>query len=106
MATFQTKKRQSEQIESCQISSVAVDDEFVAGVLIDAGSDAFRFLPGQLFGLADQDDPIDFVAGQMEDGTINFVPGQAAQNIFYPGKVKRPQLPLPLDFHAKYLNWP
>ena len=66
-------------------SRVVADGEFVAGVLVDVGGVDAQFLPGQLFGLADSEDSVKFVAGQMEDGTLNFVPGQPMDGVFYPG---------------------
>jgi hypothetical protein len=42
-------------------------------------------ISGQLFGLADSDDPVKLVAGQTEDGSVNFVPGQVADGVFHPG---------------------
>jgi hypothetical protein len=63
---------------------VQVDQGFVSGVLVDAGSDSSTFVPGQLLGLSDPEDPIRFIPGQMEDGS--FVPGQNTKGVFHPGK--------------------
>ena len=59
---------------------------FVSGVLVDTGTDSCRFVSGQLIGLADAEDPLRFIPGQLDEDTALFVPGQNTKGVFYPGK--------------------
>lgn len=61
-----------------------IEGKFVSGVQVDAGGEICKFIPGQLVGLADADDQLRFVAGQLDDKN-SFVPGLSANGIFFPG---------------------
>jgi hypothetical protein len=68
-------------------------EEFLPGVLVDAGADETRFLPGFLLGGADVDAELVFVAGQRSEDDGDFVPGQfngaddEADDIFLCGQI-------------------